>query len=75
MKIYELTILKKLGFSVKFPHNVLYAWKLALGIGIIKPSTVIETLALKQYIGHKRMKTNLALTIDINKDSWSFLTS
>ena len=47
MKIYEPTILKKLGFSVKFPHNILYAWKLALGIGIIKSSTVIKTLALK----------------------------
>ena len=69
MKIYKLIILKKLGFSIKFPCNVLYTRKSALGIGIIKPSTAIEILAPKQYIGHKRMKTNLALTIDINKEN------
>ena len=47
MKIYESTILRKLGFSVKFPRNVLYTRKLVLSIGIIKLSTAIEILAFK----------------------------
>jgi uncharacterized protein with PQ loop repeat len=68
MKLYEPTILKKLRFNIKFPCNVLYARKSILGIGLIKPSTAIQALALKQYIGHKWIDTKLAKTIDINKE-------
>ena len=52
MKIYEPVILQKLGLSIKFPRNVLYARKSALEVGLIAPSTIIDTLALKLYVGH-----------------------
>ena len=51
--IYELTLLQKLGLSIKFSRSVLYIRKSVVGIGIIKPSTIIDILALKLYIGHK----------------------
>ena len=46
-------ILRKLGLSEWFPRDVLYLRKTALGVGIIKPSTIIDILALKLYVGHK----------------------
>jgi hypothetical protein len=49
MKIYEEPILKKIGLSAKFSRQILYAWKSALGVGIIRPSTIINTLAIKLY--------------------------
>jgi hypothetical protein len=52
MKIYEVPILKKIGLSAKFPRQILYVRKAALGVGIIKPSTIINTLAIKLYIEH-----------------------
>ena len=51
--IYKATVLKKLGLSSKFPWQVLYARKSALGIGIMKLTSFIETLGLKLYIRYK----------------------
>ena len=44
----------KLGLSKKFPRDVLYSRKSALGVGIIKPSTIIDTLKAKLYLGNVR---------------------
>jgi len=54
MRIYELTILQKLRLSKKFPRRILYIKKSALDIRIMKPLTIVDTLALKLYIGYKR---------------------
>jgi len=53
-KIYEEPLLIKLGFSRNFPRRVLYSRKSALGIGIMKPSTIINILKVKLYLGNKR---------------------
>ena len=68
MKVCKITILKKLGFSKKFPRKVLHSCKIALGIGLIKLSTIIVALVLKLYIGYKRMKSNISKMIDTNKE-------
>ena len=74
MNIYERPLLCKLGLSENFACKMLYSRQSTLGIGIIKLSTVIEIFTLKQYIGYKRMKTNLALIIDINEENvhWQY---
>ena len=54
MKISELVLLKKLELSEKFPREILYARKSALGVGLLKPSTIITILTLKIYTYKKR---------------------
>jgi hypothetical protein len=74
MKIYKSVVLKKLGFSEKFPHRVLYARKIVLGISSIKLSIIIIIIiiiiiALKLYLGHKRIRSDQAEFIDIIKEN------
>jgi len=57
-RMYEGPILKKLGFSKNFPRNVLYSRKSALGIGLMDPNTIMDTLKLRLYLGNKRKKGN-----------------
>ena len=52
IKIYEKTVLTKLGLSKKFLRAILYSRKMLLGLGLLKPSIIIETLVLKLYTGH-----------------------
>ena len=60
MRISELTLLKKLELSEKFPRNILYTKKSQLGVGIMKPSTIITVLALKLYLGYRRNEDEIA---------------
>ena len=55
-RIYEEPLLLKLGLSRKFPRDVLYSRKSALGVGIMKPSTIIDILKAKLYLGNVRRK-------------------
>ena len=70
----ETTILRKLGLSTKFPREVLYSRKSAMGIGLLKPSTIIAILAMKLYIGHKRANDRIANIIQINEEhaEWQY---
>ena len=58
-----------MGLSIKFPRKIVYARKSALGIGLIAPSTIIDTLALKLYLGHKRMEDEVSKIIRIIKEN------
>ena len=60
--------MKKLGFSTKFSKRVSYMRRNTLKIRLLKPKTIIETLALKLYVEYKRAKTKIAKLININKD-------
>ena len=42
--------------SRKFPRDVLYSRRSALGVGIMKPSTIIAILKAKLYLGNVRRK-------------------
>ena len=50
------------------PKEILYTRKIALGIGLIKPSIAVETLALKLYVGNKRAKNRIAKLLSIIED-------
>jgi len=69
MKIYKPVILRKLGLSITFPRNVLYARKSVLGVRLISPSTIIDILALKLYVGYNRDKNEVAKTIKILEEN------
>ena len=53
-RLYEEPLLIKLGLSQNFLWKVLYSRKSALGIGIMKPSSIINILRAKLYLGNKR---------------------
>ena len=59
-KIYEPIILQKLGLSENFPRAVLHSRKTALGVELIAPRTIIDALALKLYLGHKRFDDRIS---------------
>jgi len=60
IKISETTLLRKVGLSKKFPRKILYARKLQLGVGILKPSTILTILSLKLYLGHCRNQDDIS---------------
>ena len=66
--IYEEPILRKLGYSIKFPNKVLYMRRNVLEIGLLRLKIIIETLALKLHIGYKRSKKRIAKLINMNED-------
>jgi len=72
--ISESTILRKLGLSEKFPREILYSRKSALGIGLLKPTTIIAILAMKLCIGHMRMNDRIATILTINEEQaeWEY---
>ena len=71
MKIYEPVILRKLGLSIKFPSNILYARKSMLGVKLMSPSTIMDILALKLYIGYNRGESEVAKIIKIlEENAW-----
>ena len=53
---------------MKFLISILYTRKTVIGIGIMKPSTIIDTLVLKLYMGHKRQKSRIAMLIKANEE-------
>ena len=64
-KIYEPTILRKLKLSTKFPRKILYARKSALGVGLMAPSTIVDTLAVRAYVGHQRGRSRVSKLFQI----------
>ena len=68
VKIYESTLLSKLEYSKKFLQRVLYTRKSPLGIGIMRPETIVDTLALKLYFGYKRAETRIGNLIQVIED-------
>ena len=39
-----------------------------MGIGIMKPSTIVDTLALKFYISYKRQESRISKLIQANEE-------
>ena len=71
-KISEPVLLKKLNLSVKFPREILYARKLALGVGLMRPSTIVAMLKLQLYFGHMRMSDYASKMITTIEDNENF---
>ena len=68
MKTHKSTLINKLGCSKKFLRRILCARKSALGIGIMRPNTIADMLALKLYFRHKRVETRIGNLIQIIED-------
>ena len=68
--LYEEQILRRLGYSIKFPRKVLYMRRNILGIDLLRLKTIMETMALKLYIGHKRTNTTIANLIKTSEDMY-----
>ena len=62
-KIYEPVLLRKLRLSEKFPRRILYSRKLVLGVRLLAPRIIVDALALKLYIGHKRANKRIGKII------------
>ena len=70
-KIYEPIILQKLKLSKKFPRKILYARKSVLGVGLMAPSTVLDILAIRAYVGHQRGESGVSKIIQIlEQNAW-----
>ena len=57
--------MKKPQSSEKIPKEILYVRWTSLGIELIKPSTILETVALKLCIGSKRAKNRIDSLLSI----------
>ena len=53
-KIYEEPLLIKLQLGRKFPRAALYSRLKALGVGLMKPTTVLAAMAARLYIANTR---------------------
>ena len=69
IKMCEPVRLRKMGFSTKFPRKIACVQTSSLRIGLMKPSTMMEILALKSHLGHKRNGIDIAEMIEINEDN------
>ena len=58
-KTCEPVMLQKLGVSTKFPCDVPYARKLAVGFVLIAPSAIVNVLALRLYVSHYQGESTL----------------
>ena len=67
--IHESVIFNKIGLSVKFLRKVLCAEKLALGVGLVAPRTIMSILSLKLCLSHQRRETRVSRLIEINEDN------
>ena len=61
----ETPILIKLGFSNKFPRDMMCVSKEMLGLGLFLPSTMIAIQALRMCLGNKRISSNASRMIAI----------
>ena len=62
-------LLKKLGLSENFPWSVLCSRKTALEVGLLAPRTIVDSLALKLHLGHRRANDRIAMIVQINEDN------
>jgi len=57
-KIHEIPLLRKLKLGEKFLRRVLYARRIAMGVGLIQPYTAITMAMLQLYFSNIRMESN-----------------
>ena len=66
--IYEIPFLWNLQLSEKIPKEVLCIRQSALEIRLIKLSMAVDVLALKLYLGNKRVKNRIVRLLLTNKE-------
>jgi len=58
IKIYEGSIVENFGLGEKFLCKVLYFYKNFLGMGLMRPNTILTILSMKLYFGYTRLQSN-----------------
>ena len=66
--MYEEPLLIKLGLGTKYPRKALYNRKGALGIGLMKLTTIVAMMKLKLFIGNKRKEGNAHIAIKYQEE-------
>ena len=68
--IYERPLLLKLQLGEKFPRSALYSRAKALGVGVMKPRTIISAMAMRLYIANMRANspTSKIIKTSLNND-------
>ena len=61
-------MLIKLQLSKNFPKKLLYVRKVFLGIGLLYPKIVLVILAMKLYLGYRRVRKNVINMIEMSKE-------
>ena len=51
----ELPMIRKLGLGDKLSRKLLHVKKTSIGAGLMSPNTAIDTLAMKLWVGNKRL--------------------
>ena len=59
----RLTLIRKMKLGDDFSKKLLHVTKSALGIMLVEPNTVMDSLALKLHLGNKRFKGELTSVI------------
>ena len=60
--------MKKLGLGEKFLRQLLYMRKIAGGVGLLQPKTIIAMTMAKQYLSCSRMKNRVHSLIKTNEE-------
>ena len=60
-----------MGLSEKFPRYFMYIDKAALGLGLMRPNTILATQSLKLYVGHMRGNANTGKLMRIQRENAS----
>jgi len=68
-KLHETTLAKKLRLGSNFLRAAMHSRKSAVGIGLMKPKTVIAILACKLCVGNVRAKTKIGKIVRMQEES------
>jgi len=68
-------MLIKLQLSKNFPKKLLYVRKAFLGIGLLYPKIVLVILAMKLYLGYRRVRWNVTNMIKTSEEYTESLSS
>ena len=66
--IFELIIIRKMWLGDNFPRKLLCVKKSALGVGLIEPKMVIDSLALELCSGNNRSKGELKRVSNMHEE-------
>ena len=67
--MHELTMIRKLGLGDNFPRKLLCVQKKSLGVGLIVPYAVIDMIAMRLWVGNKRLQGELNNIVDVHEEN------
>ena len=64
----ELPMMRKLGIGDKYPRKLLHVKKTSLGVGLTTPQTAIDSLAMKLWVGNKRLQEEVSNVMQVHEE-------